>query len=175
MADDKCCQCLISRFRCRELHRAEVLALQTDHCRVMGVFMCIYTRDNLSHGLFPILPICLPLKGGDQAGRQDVDEITGRAQAPIRSCPLDRHLIKGARRADRSDSRQTPPGAVSPIWGHTRRNTQYQYQRLTSLVHLRRSRAKPGTRRNQDSSSSNAATYSHPLRRVTMALRMEAS
>ena len=49
----------------------------------MGVFMCIYTRDNLSHGLFPILPICLQLKGGDQAGRQDVDEITGRAQAPM--------------------------------------------------------------------------------------------
>lgn len=33
------------------------------------------------------------MKGDDQAGRQDVDEITGRAQAPIRSCLLDRHLI----------------------------------------------------------------------------------
>ena len=70
-----------------------MLAVQTDHCRVMGVFVGIYSRDNLSHGLFPILPICLPLKGGDQAGRQDVDEITGRAQAPIRSYLLDRHLL----------------------------------------------------------------------------------
>ncbi len=102
-------------LRCRELHRAEVFSAQTDQGCIMRVFVCIYSRDNFCHGRLPILPRCLQLKGDDQAGRQDVDETTGRAQAPIWSCLLDRHPGWASRRTARSNSRQTPQRAVSPI------------------------------------------------------------
>lgn len=113
LAGNKCFMCLISRFRCGELRRAEVLTVQADQCCVMGVFMCIYARYDLSHGLFPALPIWLQLKGVDQAGRQDANEFIGHAQAPIRSYLLDRHPLGVL--AEQADQIQDKPHQESSV------------------------------------------------------------